>query len=544
MGEEGTIARRQLPEAKLQVTLQQIADSIEDDLLVIDTAYRIQFANAAACSRLRRGVSPPVGRLCYEVFFERDRPCGAPLWECPLRNVLRTGRMTTVIHPMRTGGTEVYLKISAFPLVDPAGDIQAVVELRRDVTAERHLETHILRQHHRLLALNHISSAIAGLHDLDNVLRIALDNVLELVNGSTGGILFLDRETGTLSYRVHRGLSSKYVEEMRIPLGEGIAGRVALTGQPMLLEDLSSDPRTVRPDLVSSEGLRGFASIPLKTRGEVVGVMNVASHSVGRFSADDLSLLNSIGDYLGAAIEQGRLLEGLRQAGERYQTLLRHALSAQEEERKRVARELHDGTSQLLTSLALGLKALLEMAELKGIEDGEFLGMLRKVHEHAVHAGNETVKLMKALRPTLLEELGLPAAIQRYARESLQARGITVETAFRGMDRRLPPEVEVTLFRVTQGLIGNILEHSQARRATIDLECAGERCVLRVEDDGRGFDVSRLTRVEPGGRGAGLFTMKERVRLVGGSCRVESQPGEGTRILVWIPLPGENPRGD
>jgi signal transduction histidine kinase len=98
--------------------------------------------------------------------------------------------------------------------------------------------------------------------------------------------------------------------------------------------------------------------------------------------------------------------------------------------------------------------------------------------------------------------------------------------------------VEVTLFRVAQGAIGNILEHSEAKNASIKLECNTNECVLRIEDDGMGFDVSKLTRVDPSGRGAGVFTMKERVSLVGGKCHIESRPDRGTRVVVKVPVAG------
>jgi len=161
---------------------------------------------------------------------------------------------------------------------------------------------------------------------------------------------------------------------------------------------------------------------------------------------------------------------------------------------------------------------------------------LKTTQSYAVYAGNEIVKLMKELRPTLLDELGMPAAIHRYAKDTLQAQGINVSTEFRGMDRRFRPEVEVTFFRIAQGMIGNILEHSEAKNASIKLECKARECVLRIEDDGKGFDVSKLTRVDASGRGAGLFTMKERVRLIGGNCLIKSRLGQGTRITVKVPL--------
>jgi signal transduction histidine kinase len=527
------VTQEAVMKAALDISLQDILNGLEDDIVVVDSGYRIRFANSAALKK--SALESPIGKLCYHVLQSRNRPCGPPLWDCPLSKVLESGATTTIIHPMRIAGTDTYLKITAFPLRDGNGNVTAIVELKRDVTAERELESQLLRRHHQLLALSHISSAISGLQDLDTILRITLDNVLKLINSDIGGILLLDEETNTLYYRVQRGLSPKYAEEMRMPIGEGIAGSVASSGESVVLEDISKDPRAAYPDLISREGLRGFASIPLKTKDRVIGVMNIASHVANRFAADDVSLLSSIGDYLGTAIEQARLYDRLTRASERYQTLLQHALTAQEQERKRIARELHDETSQAITSLTLSLQAIMGMAEMKGIGDSEFLEILKATHSYAVHAGNEIIKLMKELRPTLLDELGMPAAIHRYAKDTLHAKGINVTAEFTGAEQRFPPEVEVTLFRVAQGVIGNILEHSEAKNASIKLECNASECVLRIEDDGIGFDVSKLTRVDPSGRGAGVFTMKERVSLVGGNCHIESRPGRGTKVVVKVP---------
>jgi len=536
MGKSKTEIQQAAETEALNLSLQDIVDGVEDEVVVIDSAYRVVFANSAARSRFQKGTESPIGRHCYEVFRERDKPCRPPLWDCPLMEVLKSGRGTIVYHPVRTHGTDRYFKISVYPLRDSYGNIKAVVELMRDATTERELESQILRRHHQLLVLNRISSAVSGLWDLDAILRIALDNALEVINGMIGGILLVDEEAKTLHYRVHHGLSARYAEEMRMPVGEGIAGRVAQTGKPMLLQDISKEPGPAHPDLVSGEGLKGFVSIPLKAKDKVVGVMNIASHTAGQFGKDDMSLLDSIGDCIGIAIEQATLYERLANASQRYQALLQRALTSQEEERKRIARELHDETSQSLTSLTLSLQAIIGMAEMKGIRDANFMERLRATHAYTVHAGNEIVKLMKELRPTLLDELGMSVAIHRYAKDTLQVKGINVAAEFIGVERRLSPEVEITLFRVAQGAIGNILEHSGAKNASIKLECNANKCVLRIEDDGKGFDVDKLTRVDPNGRGAGLFTIKERVKLVGGNCSVESRPGQGTKVTVNVPL--------
>jgi len=516
-------------------------DGIEDKFFVINKEYRVSFANLAMRQVLPES-KPVIGKRCYEIFEGRSSPCRYPLWKCPLMKVLQSGNATVIISPDPALNTETvsnrYIKIILYPLKDNEGNINAIAELRKDVTVERELENQILRRHHHLHALNRISSATSGLWDLDAILNIALDTVLEIVNATTGGVLLFHGQTQKLGYRVYRGLSAKYVEQMEMSLGEGVAGKVAETGEPIVLENISRDPRAAHPDLVSTEGLGGFISVPLKAKDRVLGVMNIASHVPGKFSAEDMFLLNSIGCQLGTAIEQARLYQRLERGKERYQTLLQHALTAQEEERKRIARELHDETSQALTSLTLNLQAAITKAETDGVEDADFIGKLRKIQSLAVHTQNEISRLMKELRPTLLDELGLPAAISRYAKNSLESLGTKVFTEFEGVEERLPTEVEVTLFRIAQGTIGNILEHAEAKNVSIRLECNASECVLEVKDDGKGFAVNEITRVNKGGRGAGLFTMKERARLVGGACKIRSQPGKGTRIAVKIPLRG------
>ena len=387
-----------------------------------------------------------------------------------------------------------------------------------------------------LVALSRVSAAISGLHDLDAILRIGLDNVLNIINGAVGGIMLVDEPSQTLFYRVYHGLSAKYAEEMRLRLGEGIAGKVAQSGRSVLLEDISSEPDAARLDLISLEGLKAFISVPLRAKDNVLGVMNVTSYVPHRFTKEDVHLLHSIGDQLGIAIEQAGLYEKLRRGKERYQELARQVLMAQEEERRRIARELHDETSQTLSGLALSLQVLVEMAEMIGIRDVEFSARLKKAQSLAVQVSSEVSRLIADLRPTLLSTLGLVPAIRHYAETNLTPLGINFSLEVGGIGKALPPEVEVELFRWAQGIMGNIMQHSEAKNATISLRREGNELVIRIGDDGKGFDVSRLTGIEEGGRGAGLFSIKERIRLLGGSCSIQSQPGQGTTVTGRVPM--------
>lgn len=523
--------------AGLEWNLQEIVDGLADELLVIDDEYRIQFANAAARRHCQEDVFLPVARRCYQLFQGRDKPCGGPLWDCPLRKVIKTGQTVLLTHrdQITASGGERYLTVSAAPLKDNQGNIRAIVELRRDVTAERELESQILRRYRELSALNRISGAISGPLDLDAILNVGLDAVLDIVDGTTGGILLLEEETQMLCYRVHRNLSGKYVREMCLRMGEGIAGEVAQSGVPILTEDISLDPRAAHPDLITTEGLKAFASVPLRSKDKVLGVINVASRQQRQFTEADLELLSSIGDQLGVAVERAKLYEQVKQASQTYQKLLQQTILAQEEERRRIARELHDETSQTITGLTFNLQAVLDSLSLSHTESGGIKDNLKNIQALAIQATTEIGKLINDLRPSLLDQLGLEAAVRRYAEVHLQPQGINLSIGCDLANRRLPPEVEVALFRIAQGAISNVMKHAQAKNVAIRLSRSrGEAC-FSIRDDGRGFDPSNLSN--PGRMGVGILTMRERVNLLGGTCTVQSQPGYGTMISVKVPIP-------
>ncbi|MFC1987966.1 GAF domain-containing protein [Chloroflexota bacterium] len=392
------------------------------------------------------------------------------------------------------------------------------------------------RQRHELMVLSRVSAALSRLQDLDAILKVALDNMLNIMNGTIGGILLLDEQTRTLSYRVYHGLSTRYAKEMHMSLGEGIAGRVAESGKSVLMEDISADPRTARPDLVSDEGLKAFISVPLRAKDRILGVINIASQMPRHFTTNDMYLLHSIGDQLGVAIEQSSLYERLRGARERLRKLARQNLVAEEEERRRIARELHDETSQSLSGIALQLQALIEMSKTSGNQDAEFIAGLKKVQALTVQVHKEVSRLISDLRPALLDTLGLVPAVRQHAETRLQTFEINVSVETKGTERRFPSDVEATLFRFVQGAIGNIVQHSKAKNATIILEYQPKEFLLSISDDGQGFNVSEITDVEESGRGRGLFSMRERIGFLGGTSWVDSEIGVGTTVWARVPI--------
>jgi signal transduction histidine kinase len=391
-----------------------------------------------------------------------------------------------------------------------------------------------------LKALSRVSAALCGLFDLQAILRVGLDSVLDLLEGAVGGILLVDEDSQTLHYRITHGLSREAMEETAIAVGEGIAGKVVDSGRAIFLEDLSLDPEAVKQALetgeVPSEGLGALASIPLRSGHRICGAINAVSRTPRRFDTDDLHVLHSIGEQMGVAIERAETLEQLKRSRETYQRLARHSLVAQDEERRRIARELHDETSQSISAMSLNLRVLVELAEASG-QSPELVDRMKKIEALAQQTAFELTRIINDLRPALLDSAGFVPAIRRFAQEHLQLQGVDVSVEVSGVFPRLAPEVEASLFRFIQGAVSNIARHAEARTVSIAMDCREDSLMLRLRDDGRGFDISQITDIdEKTGRGRGLFAMKERIRLLDGSCKVESVPGEGTTVSAEIPL--------
>lgn len=228
-------------------------------------------------------------------------------------------------------------------------------------------------------------------------------------------------------------------------------------------------------------------------------------------------LLTALSGPLSTALENARLYGLLQEKEAQRAELLRAWLKAQEEERGRIARELHDEVGQALTGLILGLEGL----------PGEKAVALKELARYTLA---EVRRLALDLRPSVLDHLGLEAALRRYVREFSDRTGIEVDLSFH-LSRPLSPELETVIYRVVQEALTNVARHSGSPKAAVGvLEVEGEVRVF-VEDEGRGFDLRKV------GLGhQGLVGMRERVELVGGRLLLESAPGEGTRVQVRLPL--------
>jgi signal transduction histidine kinase len=213
--------------------------------------------------------------------------------------------------------------------------------------------------------------------------------------------------------------------------------------------------------------------------------------------------------------------------------LLRRLVTAQEEERRRISRELHDHLGQYLSTMMLCLKTLRPAAFEGAARDG-----LQRLEELTGTLVEEVHHLAWELRPAALDDLGLQAALHNYAEKWSGRSGVAVDFHGGGLERqRLPPEVETTVYRIVQEALTNVLKHAAARRVSVIAERRREHVLVIVEDDGRGFDTEAAAREQAAGRGLGLLGMRERVAHVGGALDFDSAPGGGATVRARIPVP-------
>jgi signal transduction histidine kinase len=273
--------------------------------------------------------------------------------------------------------------------------------------------------------------------------------------------------------------------------------------------------------------------LPLQAQDSVVGSLLLETALDGPYlSSLEAPAIVALARQLGIAIENADLVLELRQREALHAELLQRATSAQEAERKRIARELHDDTGQALTALAMGLRGVSRLVEKHPEQVGPQIAELQSISTESLEGLRH---LISDLRPSHLDDLGLVAALRWYVEEVKPRSETAISFEVSGDPVRLSPETETTFFRIAQEGIGNIIKHANARHGTLRLLFSDNCVCLTIADDGKGFDVPRV--LEPGARRAwGLLGIQERATLAGGSLIIDSTPGKGARIVVSVPI--------
>ncbi len=491
--------------------------NVADAVIASDIEDRIIFMNPAAEALTGWTREEAGGRPIAEVFRALDEATGGPIpWPRPEAESPRG------IVLSRRDGRTVPIEDSISRLPGDAGRAGVTVVIFRGVDERRpaeeaqrqahpELDRRVAERTAELAASNAaLQAEVADRRKADEELQRANQALRALIRASPLAIVALDAEGRVTLWNP--------AAERTFGWGEG-----EVLGRP-----LPSVPEEVRGEFAA-----GLA--------RSLGGGDHAGHETRRLRKDgtaiDVSLWTApLYDAQGEPCGRLGVVEDIterKRAEEARTALLRRIVTAQEEERNRIARELHDQMGQHLAALMLGLGALAER-----VRDPAAAAEARRIHEIADRIGQDVHRIALELRPTALDDWGLEKALTNYAAEWCRRARVQLQTRFVGTGhRRLPPTVETALYRTVQEAMTNVFKHAGAGRVSLIVERRADHILAIVEDDGRGFEVETVMRAPDAAGRLGLLGMQERAALVGGTLEIESSPGGGTSLFVRIPLP-------
>ncbi len=409
------------------------------------------------------------------------------------------------------------------------GRLQASIAEIKDLAQD--LDQRVQARTRELTALNAVASVMTQFMPLDDFFKQTLDQVLLVVQADAGAIYLLSQDTRELEPQCCLGTSDEAARAItRLHVDDSACGGVIEKGQPVIISDLAHYTAGAGRSLYQ-EGMRSLMHVPLISRGVTLGTMCIGTRTLREFEPRDVELLMALGNQIAVGVENARLYEELGRREQLRGDLLEKAITAQEEERKRIARDLHDDTSQSLSALIYSIEA----AETT-CTDLRLQQSLAHMHGVVTETLDGVHKIIHDLRPSTLDHLGLFVALRGYAETHLQSAGMRLRMDERGALRRPPPRIETALFRVGQEAINNVARHSGARNVRMMFEQNNGNLNIEIRDDGIGFDLSEVERSADRQRGLGLAGMQERVGLLGGHIQILSSPGQGTQVLIDVPM--------
>jgi PAS domain S-box-containing protein len=462
------------------------------------------------------GFEPTAFRRDPELWFRLLHPEDVPAVQASTLAVLERGEGCTRVYRLRNGETGEYLWIEdrIAPILDAGGTLTGLVGAARDVSERKRAEETLEARARQQAAVAHLGQrALAGI-----AIEALMSETVTLVAGTLGVeysvVLELQpggRELVVRAMAGFEGLADRVVASE----GGSPAGRALVSPGAVVIRDLRNETRFGVPPLLRRLGVVSGMTVAIEGEERPFGVLGAHSTRQRDFTPDDVHFLESMAHVLASAVLRKRH-EVVRAQ------LLDRVISAQEDERRHLARELHDEVGQLLTGLKLRLETC---------DSGACAGGVAAVNDIIARVR----ELSMSLRPAMLDDLGLvPALLWLFERFSAQTQ---VRVAFQqaGSSRRFPRQAETAVFRIVQEALTNAARHAGVRELEVRLWADAERLGARIEDGGRGFDVAAALA----GPTAGLGGMRERAEILGGQLRIESAAGSGTRVSVELPLAPE-----
>ncbi len=415
-----------------------------------------------------------------------------------------------------------------------ATDFNEMAQALEQRAFEQHeAQEQIRRQTFRAETLARIAGQLNAHLDPEEVFRTLCEETARALGVPITGVFLYDKPADSFYPAGGFGLPASYSEQTHTVPRTLFAEHASSNDGILAVEDVAATPHMQESDVCRSLNARSVLAATIQREEELIGCLALFTLDVHQWVEDERILLKGITQEAALAIANARLFSALAQEEHARANLLRQVITAQEDERMRIARELHDETGQSLTGLMLGLDVV-HLALSGNSERAD--AQVDNVRSIAENMQANLRRLIADLRPALLDDLGLVSAIAWYGEQRLNPLGITLELNADSATSRLPREMETALFRIVQEAMTNVVRHAHASSVNVHMARQDGQFLLEISDDGQGFDPRTLKRSDVQGRRLGLRGMQERVTLLSGEFDLRTAPGKGTAITVRVPV--------
>ena len=435
----------------------------------------------------------------------------------------------------RQDGSPIHVLISSRKYENTqTGDVE-YEGIIKDITRRKQTEEEVWERNRELSILNSLAVALNDVTDLQQLLKFTLENVLNALRLKRGAIFLIDPQAKMAVLHARSGLPNARQSDR-----DHVIFMDNLLKKHLIKKDTFLAPKPTFPSFQVSYQSRSGKSVPwldcflVTFKGRAVGFFGLDIPPSRVLSRHEIHLIGSLGNFLGGAIENTKLIETIRQHRQELSQLTEKLFQSQEEERRRIARELHDEAGQSLTAIKLGLDRL---EENHSPNDDRLKEEINEIRKMIKRTSSEIRRLSYHLHPTLLIDLGLEPALDLYFKEIEYHSSLEIEFNMVGFDRRLVPDMETAFYRFSQEALTNVLKHSGAEKFVLSIIKSYPRIIFQAEDDGIGFDTQIVGQDK---RSLGIIGMRERASLLGGTFQLRSLPGQGTRIRIEIPYSEES----
>jgi PAS domain S-box-containing protein len=398
-------------------------------------------------------------------------------------------------------------------------------------------KSELIRHNKETVALHEIGKQIATSFDLDRVLSSIVNNLIWLLECQFAGVALFDSSVSSVSYQALGGDRSHETRRIQLDVGKEVPGIIVATRTPLLIKDFPNDPPMNPRDypVIVAEGLCTVFGVPLTVKGKIFGALVTGYRTKHEYTEDEMGLIANLANQSAMAIENARLYQSSLEHSKALEMLTIRLSKIQEEERRKISRELHDSVGQALTGLHLNLDLLSNDISAR---EQSAIDKIRNMKLIINETLNDIRQMAFELRPTILDDFGIIPALRLYLNRFSKQTNIEIIFSLPEKLIKRTPKGEAALYRVVQEAMTNVVKHSHAKRVSITVNSTPTMLTLDVIDDGVGFDAARLQKAEYLYQGLGLLSMRERIVEVDGILRIKSEVGQGTTIHIEIPLLG------